>query len=262
MPQISLYKTRAQRMPKKAFSKIAEGLGMTEKIVETEEALAVTDKTHALVYAQPCAIMAGVLFYTDQEKSLGEVSEKNLDVKRAKQWSDEFLKEFDLLPKQSDSQRIDFKCTTTAYHAEAVTFDEKKRQRSIVSTEIRSQTTLDSIPVIGPRAKVRMVFKDKQRPIMIHRGLWKQIDTYEKREKLREHDVVKAVKEKLEKRRCDKICYDIRDVQLAYFAREYSGGPDVLAPYYFIEIEFDDDSPDKQRKVQGPRQIVHLPAWR
>ena len=76
MSQIFLYKTQAQRMEKKNFSRMAEMLGMAKKVVETEEGLAAHDGTRALVYGQPCATMAGVLFYTDQEKSLGEIPEK------------------------------------------------------------------------------------------------------------------------------------------------------------------------------------------
>ena len=97
---------------------------------------------------------------------------------------------------------------------------------------------------------------------MIHRGLWERINVYEERERIREHDVVKVVKERLDKRRCDKSFYDIRDIKLAYFAREFSGAPDILAPYYFIEIEFDDNNDEKTRRSQGPRQIIHLPAYR
>jgi len=262
MSPIFLYKTQAQRMPKNNFSKMAEMMGMGKKIVETEEALAVHDGTRALVYGQPCATMAGVLFYTDNEKSLGEIPEKTLDTKIAKRWSDDFLKGFNLLPKKTEDERIDLKFETTVYYTEAVTFDGKKRERVKVNTEIASRISLNGIPVIGPRAKLRMAFKDKEKPVMIHRGLWERIDVYEERERIREHDVVSAVKESLCKRRCDKSFYDIRDIRLAYFAREFSGGPDVLAPHYFIEIEFPDDIAEKSRRTQGPRQILHLPAYR
>ena len=262
MSQIFLYKTRAQRMEKKNFSKMAEMLKLSKKLAETEEALLAHDGVRTLVYGQPCATMAGVLFYTDQERSLGEIPEKTLDVKRAKKWSDEFLKDFNLLPQKSDDERISLKFETVAYATEAVTFDGKKRERVKVNTEIASRITLNDIPVIGPRAKVRMAFKELEKPVMIHCGLWERMEIHEEKEKLREHDVVRTVKERLDKRRCDKIFYDIRDVRLAYFAREFSGGPDILAPYYFIEIEFADDNGEKSRKTQGPRQIFHIPAFR
>jgi hypothetical protein len=97
---------------------------------------------------------------------------------------------------------------------------------------------------------------------MIHCGLWEHIEVYEEREWIREHDVVKIIKEKLSSRCCDQKGYDIIDINLAYYAREFSGGPDLLAPYYFIEIEFVDSNAEKVQIAQGPRQIFNLPAYR
>ena len=44
-------------------------------------------------------------------------------------------------------------------------------------------------------------------------------------------------------------------MRLAYFAGEYAGGADLLLPYYFAEVEFRNPK-DRERKLQGPRQLV------
>jgi hypothetical protein len=51
------------------------------------------------------------------------------------------------------------------------------------------------------------------------------------------------------------------DVRLAYFATEYHGGPDLLSPYYFVEVEYEDRTA-QERQAQGPRQMLWLPAYR
>jgi hypothetical protein len=262
MSKIFLYKTKPKRMKSEEFSKIAQALGVEKKLVETDEAFMVHDSTRALVYAQPGAKFGGLLFYTDQSKGMSEVSEKLLDVKRAKRWADDFLSEFNLIPQKGKDKRIDFHFETSSYLNEAITFNGKERRRSKVKTEIASKISLNGISVTGARAKVRMVFKNQARPIMIHRGLWENIEVYEERELVREHDIIKTVKEKLAKRSNCKSVNNIVDVKLAYLAAEFEGGPDLLAPYYFIDVEFEDRNAQEVGIEQGPRQVFWLPAYR
>jgi hypothetical protein len=145
---------------------------------------------------------------------------------------------------------------------EAVTFDGKERQRSMVKTEIGSKIFLNDFPVTGARAKVRMTFKGQEIPIMIHCGFWEDIEVFEERDFIREHDIVKVVKEKLAERRNVKSFNKIVELNLAYFAHEFEGEPDLLAPYYFIEIEFEDRNAMEAGISQGPRRVFWLPAYR
>jgi hypothetical protein len=55
---------------------------------------------------------------------------------------------------------------------------------------------------------------------------------------------------------------NIISTRLAYFANEYAGGSDLLAPYYFVEVEFEDPKAKQNEIAQGPRQIFWLPAYR
>lgn len=264
MSKVLLYKTKAKKMKAEEFAKIAQTLGIKAKTVETDEAIAVHDETKALVYAQPGAKFSGVLFYTDQAKSMGEIAEKVLDMKRAKSWCDEFLKGFSLVPPRAKDKKIDFRFETKSYINEAVTFDGKERRKQKAKTEIASKIALNGIAVTGPRAKVRMSFQDQEVPIMIHRGLWESIEVHEERELVREHDVARTVKDKLaERNKCN--CKDasrIIDIKLSYLAAEYTGGPDVLAPYYFVEVEFEDKRAREVGIEQGPRQAFWVPAFR
>ena len=264
MSNVLLYRTTPKRMRAEEFSKIAGTLGVDQKPVETDEALAAHDSTKALVYAQPGAKLGGVLFYTDQSKSMGEVPEQVTDARRAKGWSDEFLNGFGLIPERTKDEQIDFHFETTGYANDAVTFDGKERRKRKSKTEIASRITLNGIAVTGPRANVRMAFQDREIPIMIHCGLWERIEVYEERELVREHDVARAVKDKLAERNkcCCKDANRINDIKLAYLAAEYTGGPDVLAPYYFIEVEFEDRRAKELGVEQGPRQAFWLPAYR
>jgi hypothetical protein len=190
------------------------------------------------------------------------VAEKVVDPKSAKRWADGFLKQFQFVPQRNDDERINFKFETTGYVTEAVTFDGKERKKAKVKSEVASRMSLNGIAVTGGRAKVRMVFKEREQPIMIHCGLWENIEIYEKRELVSEHDVAKTVKEKLDRRSNCKSANRIVDVKLAYFASEFNGGPDVLAPYYFVEMEFEDKNAREFGIEQGPKQIFWLPAYR
>jgi regulatory protein YycI of two-component signal transduction system YycFG len=263
MARILIFKRNTQNMKPESFLRMAETLKVKGKPMETDNAIAVRDAERALVYAQPCAKFAGLLFYTDQSRGLADSSENLLDSERAKRWANAFLKEFNLVPSKVDDKRVNLQVNLSSTQTEAVVFDGKERKLIKNKTEIRSDIKLNEIPVVGPRAKVRMVFKEDEKPILIHRGLWDAIEVYEEKELLRINDVAKAVKEKLVAREgCSQARYDVISTRLAYFADEYAGGIDILAPYYFIEMEFEDKKAKENGITQGPRQLFWLPAYR
>lgn len=262
MTKIYLYRVKAAAMKKEKFTAMAKELGIKSRFVETEDALAIHDSARALAYAQPTAKFAGLLFYSDQSQGIAHEIKKPIDQKSAKQWSDTFMERFDLLPKKMEDERITLRFETLIDQTEAVVFDGKERTKKKIKTEVRSQITLNDIPVEGPRSKVRMIFKEQEKPVMIHLGMWEKIEIYEERELIREHDVYTIVKEKLAQRQKSEINYDIVDIKLAYYADEFKGGPDLLVPYYFVEIEYEDKKARERGITQGARQIFPVPAYR
>lgn len=262
MATIFLYRQKNESMKAEKFAEIAKEMGVENRTVGTEDALAVHDGKRALVYAQPGARFGGLLFYTDQTKNQAEDVKILLDEKNAKRWTDGFLKRFDLLPREVKDDRIKVSFETSSYTTEAVVFDGKERKRKKVKTETGSKIHLNDILVDGPRSSIRMVFKDRETPIMIHCGIWKSIEVYEERELIREHDVFTVVREKLAQRQKGEINYDISNIRLAYYAGEYSGGPDLLIPYYFVDIEYEDRKAREVGIAEGIKQILSVPAYR
>jgi len=261
MSEIYLYKVKPKRLSSDNFTEIARYLEMKGKHVETDEALFIHDSKRALAYAQPGAKFAGLLFYTDQSIGMAASVQGLVDVKRAKLWADDFLSSFGLVPGKPKDKRIKFSFELLSYQTEAVKFDGKERHRTKTMTETRSKIHLNEIPVMGPRSKVRMVFKNQKRPIFIHRGLWESIEVYEERELLEAEDIVAVVKKKLDGRRKSWINYDIIGKKLVYLAYEFKGGPDLLAPFYFIEVEYEDTDAKKKGINQGPKQLFRVPAY-
>lgn len=51
-------------------------------------------------------------------------------------------------------------------------------------------------------------------------------------------------------------------LRLVYWADEFKGGPDLLAPWYFAEIEHSDPRYAGKEPIQGPRQLLRIPAFR
>ncbi len=79
---------------------------------------------------------------------------------------------------------------------------------------------------------------------------------------LREHEESITVGDELERRSiCGEAFYDITDIKLAYCAREFRGGPDLLVPCYFVEVEHRDKKLKAPSDAQGPRHVVWFPAY-
>jgi hypothetical protein len=262
MSSIYLYKMQTENMKASKLAEIGIHLGMKGEITETEEALAMHDPEHALAFAQPRGRFAGLLFYVDQTRGQAEPVDKPVDVKIAEGWAADFLDKFNLRPKKVKGGKVQLSFELSAYRDQAISYDGKARRSVNLKTEIGSKTEINGIPVLGPRATFRMAFKDQTRPVSIHRGLWENIDVFGEKELVREHDIYTVVKERLNRRRDCSVNYDVADCRLAYFTREYCGGPDVLEPFYFVEIEFESINREIQEKGQGPTQMIMVPAYR
>lgn len=260
---IFLFKRSVATMPADRFVKLASSLRLKGEPANTDEALFLRDETRALAYAQPCAKFAGLLFYADQSVAWGEPTEKLVSEERARTWAAELLKKFSLLPKQDDTENIRLEVDLAGVQAPAVAFDGKERRQVKVKTDVISKIALNGIPVVGPRGTVRMIFKSDERPVMMHVGLWESLAVFEEREMVREHDVVRTVHERLTQRSdCASRPYKVNDVRLVYFADEFRGGPDLLTPEYHVEVELRDPRAKGKESLQGPRQVIRLPAYR
>jgi hypothetical protein len=260
---IFLFKRKTQNMGADRFNRLAEKMALKGELVSTDEALFLRDDTRALAYAQPCAKFAGLLLFADQSIAWGEATERLVSGERARDWARELIEEFELLPKPSDQEHIKLEFALEGLQTEAVVFDGKERRRMKAKTDVLSKISLNGVPVVGPRGKVRMIFKSDDRPVMMHTSLWESLAIYEERELVREHDAVRMAHDRLTQRGDSREKpYDVRDVRLVYFADEYRGGPDVLAPEYLVEVEFRDPRYAGKQAIQGPRQVIRLDASR
>ena len=260
---ILLFKRKTQQLGAKQIAALARHLRIDGKTMGTDEALCAHDGTRTLAYAQPCTPLAGLLFFADQTTAWGEARGKTVSAKRAQAWSERLLKEFELLPRPTDDERIRFDFALAAQETDAVVFDGKERRRVKAKTDVSSTITLNDVPVVGPRAKVRLVFKEAEAPVMMHIGLWESLTVHEERERVREHDVARTIAERLTQRRhCDEKRYRLCDMRLVYMAETFRGAPDLLVPEYHVEIELTDTRHDGQNPPIAPRQVVRLPAFR
>jgi hypothetical protein len=262
---IFIFKRKTQAMPAERFHKLAAHLGLKGDLVETDEALFARDGdgVRALAYAQPCAKFAGLLFFVDQSVAWGETADKLVSEKRAYDWTHELLKQFELRPNASDDNNIRLDFELKSFQTEAVVFDGRERRRMKVKTDVTSQIALNGIRVDGPRGKVRLVFKSDNRPVMMHIGLWESLAVYEERELIREDEAARLVRDRIAGRGDNRSkSYDIHDVHLIYYADEFRGGPEILAPEYLVEVEFHDPRYTGKQPIQGPRQVIRVPAFR
>jgi len=266
METINLYRLRTKLLKPDRFLEIGKKLKMKGEVIRSEEALFLEDRERALAFAQPGARFAGLMFYTDGSRGLGEIPGKTLAKRTAQNWAGQFLKEFDLLPKPRSGKekkggaKLEFEQLATG--ASAVLYDGRERRKKSATTEITSRYALDGIPLVGPRAKARFVFKDGGLPLMMHISAWEELEFYAEAERVREHELVMKVREDLNETRDCSARYNIVDVRLAYFAEEYKGGPDLLAPSYFVEVEYTNEPAHVKEQTQGIRRMIQYPAYR
>jgi hypothetical protein len=140
-----------------------------------------------------------------------------------------------------------------------VVFDGRERREVPVKADLVSRITVNDVPVTGPRAKVRMTFKTGAQPILLHRGLWERLEFAGELRVADEERVHAGVLDRLGDRRGGSPRSRILRTRLAYHAAEYTGGPDLLAPSYFVEVEHRAPGGDGQQRQQ-PRQVIRVPA--
>lgn len=260
---IPLFKRKTRALPATQFAAMARSLGLEGKVQATDEALCATDGRRTLAYAQPCTPFSGLLFFSDQSVAWGEVGGKVLGADQARAWTQDLLKKFDLLPHPQQDPQVRFDFSLEARETEAIVFDGRERKRVKAKTDVTSRAMLGDVEVVGPRAKARLVFKDGERPVMMHLGLWESLAVHEERDRVSEHEVARTVADKLAQRReCDGRAYRLFDMRLVYMAGEFRGAPDLLAPEYLVEIELRDPRHDRKNPPIPPRQVLRLPAWR
>ena len=87
--------------------------------------------------------------------------------------------------------------------------------------------------------------------------------SYDDRELISRHEVAAAIRDRLASRKhCGSRDASLRDLHLTYWADEFSGGPDLLTPWYFGEIELVDPRYAGRDPIQGPRQMLRVSAYR
>jgi len=260
MTTIPIFRVGTRRLRPELLRDMGVSLRLEGKILQSDQALAMQDRSRTLVYAQPGARFAGLLFYIDQTRGMATKVEKIVDEGSARGWAEDFLKRFEFHPNPPRDKRFLVAFETYSYEANAVTYDGKERAKKPVGIEVASRISLNSVAVIGPRAKVRMLFKDQEIPTWVHCSVWGSLGLVAEKDLLSEHDAVRLVRDRLHDRRGAKVATDIVNVRLAYYLGEYRGGPDLLLPYYFIEVEFKESKGNERSDSQGPGQVIQVPA--
>jgi hypothetical protein len=259
---VMLYRRHGNRLREDRFGALAQRLlGRSTEIKQTDDALFAQDSERALAFGQPCARMAGVLFYVDQAVAWAEPVERTLPADHARAWAESFLREGELYPGEAEGGELRFELD--ARQTEGIVFDGRERRRMPVTTDVLSRISLDGIEVTGPRAKLRTTFKADERPVMVHAGFWERLSRHEERELVSEHDVASVIRDRLADRKDSQArTAKLVDLRLVYWADEFSGGPDLLAPWYFGEVELTDPRYTGDYPIQGPRQVLRIPAFR
>jgi hypothetical protein len=260
---LSLFRMTAPQLDHGVLRGAAEALGIRGDVTESDDAVAMHDDTRVLARAGACAKLAGVLLYVNHGSALGALYDKPLDPERAGRWLREFLEKHALGPGKVVGDRAKLELEPWSHITEAVVFDGKERKRVRAHTDAGVRLRLNGLPVSGPRTRIRAVFGNEELPIMLHIAVWDRLDVHAEVELVREHDVVTALERSIRGRTDCNLVVHIKEIRLAYAAsEEFHGRPDLLAPYYFVDVE----SPYRSRAAtdpsQAPRQLLKIPAWR
>jgi hypothetical protein len=261
MATISLFRMTAPQLDRDVLRGVAKALRLDDNVTTSEDAAAVHDDERVLVRGGSCAKFAGVLLYLNHRSALGEVHEKPIDPKRADRWLEDFLEKHALGPGKVDGP-AKLELLPWSRVTEAVVFDGKERRRVPARTDAGIRFRLNGLTVSGPRTRIRAVFGRDELPLMLHVAVWERLEHYADAELVRAHDVVAALERSVRGRTDCNLTVRIQNVRLVYSAsEEFQGRPDLLAPYYLIEVQ----SPYRGAKAPTedlPRQLLRLPAWR
>jgi len=169
------------------------------------------------------------------------------------------FKRFQLGLSESKNDQIKVSFSISARRTESAIEEGKEIKQVPVKTDVVSAIRVNGYYVTGPRAKLRMVFKNAKSPAWIHYGLWEKLEIFETRPILTEDHAYRKISDQLSRRGETSRTWRLINNRLAYFADEFRGGPDLLLPYYFAEIEFRGPK-DSEQTRQGSRQIMQIPA--
>ena len=259
MSKVNIFRYRPQHMQVDMFRTIAQELRLDGEFVQGDEGMVIFNKSQILTWSQPNAKFGGLLFYADRKRSLAERAKTLQSVDLVKKHMSGFLERSRLLPSHGQhdvSVKLEAKITNAMME-----YGEKGEVASVpMRVDVSSQIQLDDLPVIGPRAKVRAAFGDGETPQFLHVGLWETLDVLETVELIPRDRLQKFIDNRT-KRREKKIEMRVRDTNLAYWAREYRGGVDILEPYYFVEVEHLEFNQRKRKAGYGPRQVLQFPAY-
>ena len=263
MASIETFRIQTEQLHKDKFVAIADHLGMRAEVKATPAALFMQDKERSLAYALPGARLGGLLFFIDQSQGLGTLVERAPGHEEVERWTREFLERFQLGPRDSSSDRIRTTMGTRVLRTEAMQEgqDRSDVRRVPVKTDVVSDLRLNDHHVTGPRAKIRLIFKHARQPACIHRSLWEKLEVFDERPMLSEDEAYHRVSNRIARRGQASKNWRMLNMRLAYYADELSGAPDLLLPYYFIEVEYRDPKSVEPRR-QGARQLIKVPASR
>lgn len=259
MSNVNIFRYRPQYMKADLFRTIAHDLRLDGEFAQGDEGMVLHNKRQILTWSQPNAKFGGVLFYVDRARSLAEPAKKLPGVDSIKKYMNGFLERSRLMPirgKHDVSVKLEAKVT----EAMMVAREKDEVARMPMRVDVSSRIQLDDLPVMGPRAKVRAAFGDGETPQFLHVGLWETVDVHKTGELIPRDRLRKIIDDRV-KRRERKIELRVRDITLAYWAREYRGGADVLEPYYFVEIEHLEPDQRKDEEGSGPRQVLQFLAY-
>src|SRR5262245_29075697 len=266
MPTIRVFRMVAPQLDRNRLTRLAGALGLGGKTHDSEDAVAVQDESRVLVQAGPCAKLAGVLLYVSHAASLGAILNAPIEPARAGDWLGRFLDRHGLNPAPPAAEHAQLERQPWARFTEAVVYDGRERRRVKARTDAGVRLRLNGIPVSGPRTRIRAVFGGSETPLMVHVAAWERLEPYTEGELIRAHDVIAELERSMRGRKdCSAPVHVKGDVRLAYAAtEEFRGSPDLLAPYYFVEIESPrrNDRPGAADPGPAPRQLLKLPAWR
>jgi hypothetical protein len=264
MSTISLFRMTAPQLDAGVLRRAADSLGLGDKLTKSDDAIAIHDDARVLVRAGGCAKLPGVLLYLNHRSSLGAIHDNAVDPERAGRWLGDFLEKHALGPGKVGDDRAKLELMPWSRVTEAVVFDGKERKRVRARTDAGVRLRLNGLPVSGPRTRIRAVFGNDELPLMVHVAVWERLELHLEAELVRRHDVVSALERSIRGRTECNLAVRIKDIRLVYAAsEEFQGRPDLLAPYYFVEVE----SPHRGSKGatdpgQAPRQLLKIPAWR
>ena len=264
MSTIALFRMTAPGLDQAQLRRVAESLRLGDRVAESDDAIAFHDDARLLVRAGSCARLAGVLTYVNHRSGLGAIHDKPIDPERAGRWLGDFIEKHSLNPAKTSIDRARVELRPWSRYTEAVVFDGKERKRVRARTDAGIRFALNGIAISGPRTRIRAVFGSDEAPLMLHVAVWDRLEHYADAELVREHDVLAALEKSLRGRKDCDVVVRANALRLAYAAsEEFHGRPDLLAPYYFVEVE----SPIRGSKSrtdggQPPRQLLKIPAWR